>query len=559
MARISRVILAKGIKMDKAYKQTLSYSESDLLTLLTDSSHLVSSKSNYSFVRERGSIKLQETYATCLKANYMAFQNTDYSGKWFFCFIDKVVYINENTTEIYYTVDVWSTWFDYWNPKTCYIIRQHATSDGVGENTVPEGLEHGEYVLNVGHQVNESKFTQYAYILVSSEYLPNDNPSSSHKKYISMGGAVMNGVVRCLASPDEVSDFVSAIVSQTSPENNVLYVYMIPLDLIIQSHFENPTTGLLKSWTTPFNYDRKIMSRPTSLDGYTPVNKKLLTYPYQYCLMQNNAGASNILYYEHSGYINGTSLDNVERGAIYIQYFGVPTIGASVIAIPKWYKNSALKLDESLSLGKFPTLGWSEDAYINWLTQNSVNHTTSNIRTGAELVGGIGALAGGIALTASGVGAGIGASMITGGAGMLMSGGVDAVNTAVEYYEHSKEPDSYKGQLNSGDILTCIGANSMSYTGMCIKEEWARKLDKFFTRFGYKQNAVLYPNLSHRANYNYIQISKDSTACYVNNHNNICVPAPDLESINNIFRNGVTVWNNHTNMGDYSVANGITS
>ena len=73
------------------------------------------------------------------------------------------------------------------------------------------------------------------------------------------------------------------------------------------------------------------------------------------------------------------------------------------------------------------------------------------------------------------------------------------------------------------------------------------------------QNAIQYPNMLHRENYNYVQIAKDSTTAYSNNHNNICVPATELESINNIFRSGVTVWNNHDNFGDYSVSNNITS
>ena len=559
MARNGKVLLSKGIKLDKSYKQVLSLSEANMISLMSDSSHLVSYKTNYSFIRERGSIQVQETYANCLKANYMAFQNTDYSGKWFFCFIDKCTYINGSTTEIYYTVDVWTTWFDYWNPKQCYIVRQHALTDVAGDNTVPEGLEHGEYIENQGHSIDEATFTDYAYMLVSSEYLTNDTVPSGHKKYISMGGAIMNGVVHALASADEVSNYVQAITAQTSPENTVLYVYMIPLDLLDTSYFADQTTGLLKSWSSPYSYNRKIMSRPTELDNYTPVNQKLLTYPYQYCLMLNNCGDSNILYYEDSGFINGVDVQNIEKGAIYIQYFGVPTIGCSVLAIPKWYKNSALKLNEAIPLGKFPTLGWSEDAYINWLTQNSVNNTNAKIKTGLEVIGGIGAIAGGVALSSTGVGATIGTGLISSGAGLVANGGLDAFSLAGEYYKHSLEPDSYQGNLNSGDIITCIQANSFSYIGMSIKEEWARKLDKFFTRFGYKQNAVMQPNLSHRANYNYIQISGDSTAAYSNNHNNICVPASDLESINNIFRNGVTVWNNHTNMGDYSVANGITS
>lgn len=559
MTRNSQIILSKGIKLDRNYKQVLSFSESNMISLLTNSSHIVARQLNYNFIKERGTIKVGIPYSTCLQANYMAFQNTDYSNKWFFAFIDKVKYLSENSTEIYYTVDIWSTWFDYWNPHTCYIVRQHALTDNPGDNTVPEGLEHGEYIENQGHSVSESRFTNYAYMLVSSEYLTNDQHSSDHKKYISMGGAIMNGVVHALASADEVSNYVEAIVSQSTPQNEVLYVYMIPLELIDTSYFEDTNTGLLKSWNAPYNDTRKIMSRPTELDNYTPVNKKLLTYPYQYCLMLNNCGDSNILYYEDSGFINGVDVQDVEKGAIYVQYFGVPTIGCSVLAIPKWYKNSALKLNEAIPLGKYPTLGWSEDAYINWLTQNAVNNNLNKAKIVTEAVIGAGQIAGGVALSMTGAGAGAGVGLITGGAGMVTNAGIDTFRTSMEYYNHSLEPDSYKGNLNSGDIITCIEANSFDFIGMSIKEEWARKLDKFFTRFGYAQNAVMYPNLSHRQNYNFIQISRDSTTAYNNNHNNISVPASELESINNIFRNGVTVWNNHTNFGDYSVSNGITN
>ena len=555
MARNGKVILSKGIKLDKSYKQVLSFSEANMISLMSDNSHLVSYKTNYSFIRERGSIQVQETYANCLKANYMAFQNTDYSGKWFFCFIDKCTYINSNTTEIYYTVDVWTTWFDYWNPKTCYVVRQHATSDGIGENTVPEGIEHGGYIVNGTNYYHESRFEDYVYMVISTNKIPQDQQTGSYR-YVSMGGAVVNGYVHALATADEV-DEIAKIIDSQQDGNNILFVYMVPSVLIPASAIDDQTSGLLKSWASPYNDSKKVLSRPTSLDGYTPVNKKLLTYPYQFCYFDNLSGASNILKYELSGRSPG--LNNLEAGAIYIQYFGVPTIGGSVIAIPQYYENNVLKLNEALVLGKYPTLGWSEDAYINWLTQNSVNNTVNNIKTAGEIALGVGAIAGGIALAGTGVGASLTPSLITTGTGMLASGGVDAINSAIEDRQHQIEPDSYKGNTNAGDILTCIGAMGFDFNGMSIKSSWAQKIDKFFTRFGYKQNAIMQPNLSHRANYNYVQISKDSTTAYSNNHNNICVPASDLELINNIFRAGVTVWNNHTNLGDYSVTNGITS
>lgn len=41
-----------------------------------------------------------------------------------------------------------------------------------------------------------------------------------------------------------------------------------------------------------------VVNKPTSLDGYVPKNKKLLTYPYCYLLGSNNNGSNNIYYYE---------------------------------------------------------------------------------------------------------------------------------------------------------------------------------------------------------------------------------------------------------------------
>lgn len=544
--RNSRIILSKGIKLDKSYNQVLSYSESDLITLMLSNDHLVSSKTNYNFIRERGSIKVQETYSNCLKANYMAFQNTDYSGKWFFAFIDKVKYISETATEIYYTVDVWSTWFDYWNPKSCYIVRQHAVTDNPGDNLVPERLEHGEYIQNTSY--SESVFSEYAYIVVLSAPLESITPE---QYYINMGGTIMNGFVYWCEDVDAVDGIIQSAISHTPEQIEVLYVYMIP-DVIFLGQVQE--SGLALGWNNPYSLEKKVLSRPTSLNGYTPQNKKLLTYPYQYCLFENLAGASNILMFEFSG--KGTGL---EDGAIYIHYYGVPSIGASVVAIPMHYKGSSLSLDNMLVLGKYPTLGWSEDAYTNWLTQNAVNLTSAKVLTGVEIIGGLGQIAGGIALSATGAGASIGAGMISNGIGTTIKGGSDALELAGEYYNHSLEPDSYKGNLNAGDILTSIGAMGFEYKAMSITREYASRLDNFFTRFGYAYNDFGVPNMLHRTNYNYVQISKDSTTAYSNNHNNICVPAGDLEAINNIFRSGVTIWNNHTNLGDYSVTNVITS
>ena len=547
--KLSRLILSKGIKLDRDYRQVLSFTETQMLELMLDSSHLVSSKNDYNFIKERGSIKVQETYSNCLKANYMAFQNTEYSGKWFFAFIDDVKYLSDYATEIYYTIDIWSTWFDYWNPKSCYIIRQHATSDGIGENLIPEKLEHGEYKEQEAYL--DSTFGTPCYLLVTKTTIEATTPVTN---YINMGGTIMNGQVYYAPSISRLAYLIDHL-KDNNPDNEVLYAYCVPNVLIPSTSIDS--YGQLSSWNSPYNDDKKVVSRPTTIDGYTPVNKKLLTYPYVYCLFSNLAGNSNVLRFEESGKISGGT--GLENGAIYVKYWGVPSIGGSVVAIPRYYKDSALNLNYMLVLGKFPTLGWSEDAYTNWLTQNSVNNSIRKGIIGAQIIGGAGSLLLGAGLMASGVGAMAGTALLANGASMLWSGGTNAVEVATEYYNHQIEPDSFQGNTNAGDILMATGQMGFGFYTMTITSYYARIIDNYFTRFGYAQNNIQYPNLLHRQNYNYIQISKDSKACFGNDHNNISIPADVLELINNIFRAGVTVWNNHTNFGDYSVTNGITS
>lgn len=540
----SKIILAKNIKIDKRYKQVLAFTETQMYNLLTDNNNLVYTSSDYSFIRDKGTIQVSADYGVCAKANYMAFQNPYFLNKWFFAFIDKVNYLNDSTTEIVYTIDEWSTWFDYWDPKQCFVIRMHAVTDNVGQNTIPERLETGPYVSN-GALIGDARFSTYAYLVVTSAPIEAMTPLEN---YVDMGGTTMNGFVYYCDTMTQVDHIVSSAVSHTPEQIDVLYVYMIPT-VLVPDNVKQGTNQLLASWGTPYHASYEPMQgAPTTIGGYTPVNRKLRTYPYQYLLVENTSGQTNVLRYEF--FANNT---------ILFYYYGVPSIGASIICIPVNYNGEALALDEAVVGPKYPVLGWSEDAYTNWLTENSVNLKQNWIATGLSLAGGVALTGAGLALSSTGVGAVAGTGMIATGANALVTGGISAFNGAVEYYKHQQEPDVFKGNLNAGDVLTAIGAMGFNFRKMSIKQEYAQAIDRYFTRYGYAYNQVIYPNLKYRENYNYIQIASEDNIGYVNNHNNIQIPASSMETINSICRAGTTVWHNHTNLGDYSVTNYITN
>lgn len=164
----SKIIIAKNIKMDRDYNNVLSYSEANLLSLVQ--TNQVASANNYSFIRKnKNRISTHFTYSQCLQCNYMAFQNTDYSNKWFFAWIDEVIYKNDGATEIVYTVDEWSTWFDYWQKKPCFIVREHVNDDTIGLHTVPENLSVDEVMCETLDEYDS--FTD-CYIAVSTTYEP---------------------------------------------------------------------------------------------------------------------------------------------------------------------------------------------------------------------------------------------------------------------------------------------------------------------------------------------------------------------------------------------------
>lgn len=71
------------------------------------------------------------------------YQNESFNDKWFYAFITKMEYANNNMTRIEIVTDVWQTWqFDI-EFKESFIEREmiNVSDDIPGSNLLPEGLE----------------------------------------------------------------------------------------------------------------------------------------------------------------------------------------------------------------------------------------------------------------------------------------------------------------------------------------------------------------------------------------------------------------------------------
>ena len=86
----------------------------------------------------------------------MMFKNTSFENKWWYAFIDEVTYINDNVTELHYTIDVIQSWLTVFYLMECFIERQHSETDAIGDNITPEDFDAGEYVYNNYDTVDDS-------------------------------------------------------------------------------------------------------------------------------------------------------------------------------------------------------------------------------------------------------------------------------------------------------------------------------------------------------------------------------------------------------------------
>lgn len=539
--RNSEIIICKNIKLEKSYSDVLDYTEGEMISLCRQ--HAVATSNNYSFIRkEKNVIDTRFSYEDVLKCNYMAFQNSDYSNKWFFAFIDDVEYISDGCARIRYTIDEFSTWFDYWNPQACFILREHVLSDNIGEHTYPEGLEFGDYVINVAGDV-ETNLQQTELICIGTSYLPDNTPMFTRNRIY---GGVYSGVNYVLFRfTESASKFIQAM-ADIGHVNDIVNIFMIPLSIANTPYDSGWSTGNLGNQT---GIEFKILpnsagvivirndislSQPTSLNGYVPRNNKLLCYPYNVLSITNNAGVQ--AEYRYEDFINNSPL-------FYL--VGVPSPSCSVWLYPENYKKSSTSkagYNWGIPVAKYPMGSWNGDQYTNWMTQNGINLLGMRIDapTTHAIGGSLQALTSAASDNYEGIGAGLG----------QMFGAMQ------EQYRASMIPNSIGGQVNSGDVLYAYNKMSPTYYKMTIRSEYASKIDDFLSRYGYKINKIKVPNQIGRRYFNFVQIGATENIGYSTNQTR-SVPSASMEIINKIYRNGVSIWHSHDNLGDYSLNNTI--
>lgn len=487
---------------------------------------------NFTYQRKDGTIRFGANFDDIIEYNYVMYRNDAYSDKWFYAFVTAMEYLNDNVTAISIKTDVWQTWqFDLTFKRT-FVEREHVNDDTIGANTIDEGLELGDYVINSSTTLKPDMIvTDYDGALITGLKYPIFFQVTELVSGISIASSqwdqgyngVFSGLYYFAVTSYAAARTIINRYDSAGKGDSIIAIFLAPLEFLqgakkfgelgfniyIPQDTGRPST-LLQSTS---------ITRPSTVNGYTPRNNKLFVFPFSYLYVTNNTGIDVEFRYED--FTNATP-------KFYMA--GALGQGCTVKLCPSSYKSyteNAEVFEYGITGAKYPVCAWSSDYYTNWVTQNAVN---IGLTTASGLL-------------SAGVNASYG-NYVGAGSTLLSSiGGVMA-----QKYQARVHPDQARGNTNSSDIL--IGWERY-YTADCmsVRAEIARTIDDYFTMFGYKVSRVKLPNITGRRNWNFVK----TIGCYIDGD----IPQEDMQEIKDMFDKGVTLWHNPATFADYTQNNDI--
>ena len=568
----------KGINLDNRYLHTIYFAnESAQNTWFTSKVTSALTFSNMMYRRyTSNTVKIEADATTFLGVTYMRFKNTRTANKWFYAFVLSADYVNENTTVVTYEIDVMQTWFiQNGSVRPCMVLREHVNDDTFGLNLEVEPIGSDVYDSDIiyyfGMNELDNPFEDYSVIMQTTGESSQDKHMIqglfSGCKYIvnpantQSDGNTIHGLGQSMLGSWNLQE----------QEEDIIDLYTIPSFCAQERDGVYDVFGHLGT-------NNKI-TIPSSYDNYTPKNKKLFMFPFSYLSLTTHMGDVAIYRWE---YFEGTT-----GASCQFEVDGTLLGGGEIRCYPRAYNGQDHNVDSGVKMANFPKNTANYDAYQAWIASggttrldnermvNSIKGASGIMSSFASLLGAthptvstvdtsestqfagyvgntpIGSVAQrdyqSIGQRSTSVGG------ITGAVSGLMGTGANMLEAKnkIQYTfnDATYQPNIVVGKPTSSLPVATRDANLYFYH-IHIRDDEAKRVDDFFSCFGYAVNKVKAPNLTGRTYWNFVQTQNAVIAGDM--------PSSSKEAIGRIFDGGITFWHNGDQVGNYrqSVTNG---
>ena len=490
-----------------------------------------------------------------ITSDYMMFTND--GTKWYYAFIDRVVYVNEQRCDIFFTIDDLQTWYFDYQLRPVYVEREHAANDAVGANILDEPISTGE--LRYTEQDPYDEMMDCVLVVDTTEQPDGVGAVGNQKKKDCKGGYINGQYSGC---GKVVFDIGSGSVGANAPNvwfshmnqtgggASIIAAYMVPKVVLKgadESYFFKSGENIFETYPNAYPIGGTVDPAITphgAIDGYTPRNNKLYTYPYNFMRVSNLRGG----YHDYRFEFFGKSLRFIVKGSID------PT--GDVVIIPMNYNGKDNNPEEIMNLGGYAQCSWAYNSYDNYVAQNAASNLFGYLSGAAMVIGGAAAVLGGSTMTPlaglsgflgslgfdnwQSTGSNVDKGLAAEGAGLAASAGLGA-----RMLDASNAPDKLMGSTSNSSNFQ-LNRNKFVFNRMCCQRQFAERIDQFFDVYGYTTQRVKTPDRSSRPHVNYC---KTRDAQFQG-----AVPADAMDRINRTWNQGIW-WFHDDNIGDFSINN----
>lgn len=526
-----------GCPLDNSYQHTIYFAnEAEQTEYFASLSKFTLDRQQYQRVTD-GVMRVQLPVGSLYDCNYLMFRNTSFSNRWFFAFITDVEYISNVQTQIHYELDAMQTWFFDYELLPSYVEREHAMTDVPGDNIVAEDVTSPICTIS---SVVESEIRRGAIGLLISARPTEEKDESGKTIY---------------EAATSIDDKTNLMFPCTLALMGTLTALQSALDQYLRDGQMDAVMGVY-----PILQDKTIsLSRPTALDGYTPQNKKLLTgqyVKYSFELAGNKLDVSPdivpnpVLTSKPLGVANWDSPLNCGLYTMFLQNYGAAQNVTSMhleVSIPiiQWAYNQYANSTALQSVATSIMLARAEDTRYTRQRTSMIDTFASTAEFVPQAVSALTSRRGaGGASAVSSFGRAYESAAIAG----QYNRGIDPISEQLARHSASLQAPATGGSVQTNGLL---GKNQLYVSGYVwtIKSSEAKRIDEYFTRYGYKTLSVKTPNRNGRPHWNYVKLVQTDLKGSLPNY------ATDI--IRGIYERGITFWKHGDEVGNYSLDNSI--
>ena len=566
-------ILFGSVPWDDSYSDVRLYP--DLTTQYNDlAERMVLSTTDYVYVGRNRRLKVDIEADRLYRCNYCMYRNDSLTDGYIYCFVSDVQYINDHTSEVTLTTDVFQTYLHSvdWTIPACFIERETVPSEDDYYMYTPEpdfslthvvdGQTHDMFELG-GFVVATCADPQQNSSIIDDILNPGGYYAKPAQTVARNG--IVNGAAYYYTSANNSAPITEGVenilngLMQAGSIESVVSVFSVPTFAVsgLSDGWLNSPSG--QRGPTEWEDSFTIPDRGTTLDGYAPRNRKLLYWPYTFIRLTDHNGSTSDLRYELMG-----------SNDINIRYVMSPACQA--LAYPALYAGAnGWEVGITTQCGAVGS--WSNSAFQSWLSQNAgtIALTLAGIAfNGIQGAQTVNAASRDLMSSANAADSRAARNALTQANGLYQHGesmagraGTAAASLLASGVDAAHQPTMTRGQSEL-NLLFGSGVQGVSAYRMACKSEIAQSIDSFFDRFGYAVGRIETPSLSGRPAWNYVRtqgaaprsanVGPGGAAPFSRGRG---TPADALSVIASALDSGVTFWHTTDGFGDYSQSNGV--